>query len=457
MYLLQISLPPLQVMATNIIQSSDGHYLVSKVPFAFFTYDINQTHMLSWGFRGHPQFAAESALALSTALVDSGLLLESKLKLCREEDECTTRAVKLAFKMKARFVGENGLLIFSYHGPAATCGPVHSLVSSNYTPESPATHITSATILEWLEEVEVKPKQILCFLDCPFASQIASTLLTTEVEKLCVLCANTPVNSSLLTTTLRHTMFTYFAVWAFKKCTKSPEPDQQVQRLIYVKDIGNKIEECCAALNSLCISENSASSSSPSVMSFHVQVMPLLQRFDDNRIGEDMIDGEVDEDDDMVDGEVDEGDDMIDGEVAIARFSFLHQHYRAVKKKHRLCDKGHEWLKHLKDDNSPLHVLRRNDILHSEVTDTVLRLVLYSLAIIQDSSIKRSVGKANTFITLYLQAAGIVEHVASMELTANGKQFELMFEAYCLALEQRKVSDSEVSDLARKVRLAISD
>ena len=451
-------------MATSIFQSSDGCYLVSKLPFSFLTYDINHTHMLSWGFRGHPQFAAEGALALSTALVDSGLLLRDKVRVCREEEECTTEAVKLAFKMKARFVGENGLLIFSYHGPAATCGSAPSLVSSNYKPDSPATHITSATILKWLEEVEVKPKQILCFLDCPSASQIASTLVPMQVEKLCVLCANTPVNSPLLATTLRHTMFTYFAVWAFNKCTKSPE--QQVQRLIYVKDIGNKIEECCTALNSLCVSENSANSCSPSVMSFHVQVLPLLQRFDDNR-GEDMIDGEVDEEDhdgevdeedDMIDGEVDEEDDMIDGEAAIARFNFLHQHYRGVKKKHRLCDKGHEWLKYLKGDGSPLHILCKNDVLLcSEVIDTVLRLVLYSLALIQDSSIKRSVGKANTFITLYLQAVGIVEHVASMELTASGKQFDLMFEAYCLALKHRKVNDSKVRDLAKKVRLAISD
>lgn len=433
-------------MATSITQDSDGHYLlVSKLPLSYLTYDITQTHMLSCGFRGHSQLAAEGASALSMALVDSGLLLKDKLRLCTEEDECTTEAVKLAFKMKARFVGENGLLIFSYHGPAATCGSGHSLVSSNYKPDLPATHITSATILEWLEDVEVKPKQILCLLDCPFASKIASTLLTTHVEKLCVFCAHSPVNCSLLATTLRHTIFTYFAVWAFKRCKKSPE--QQALRLIYIKDIGDKIMEWCTALNSLCISENLASSSAPSVMSFHVQVLPLLQRFDDNRDGQDMIDGEVDE-----------GDDMVDGEVAIARFRFLQQHYRAVKKKHRLCDKGHEWLKYLKGDSSPLHILHKNDILvHSEVIDTVLRLVLYSLALIQDSSIKNSVGEANTFITLYMEAAGIVEHVSSMELTAGANQFELMFEAYCLALKQRKVNISKVSATGEKVRLAINN
>lgn len=435
-------------MTTSIIQGSNGHYFfTSNLPLSSLTYDITQSYMLSCGFRGHQgaPFAASDAAALSAALVGCGLLQQERLRLCRDVGECTTEVIKSAFKAKARCVGKNGVFLFSYHGPAVVCDSGHTLVSSNYRPDCPATHITSATILEWLDELESKPRQILCFLDCPFASEIGKPLvgpLMTCIEKVCVFCANTPTQSSPLTTSLQHSVFTYFAVWAFTTCTKTPE--LPVQRLIYIKDVGDKITECCTALNFLCVSETQDSSSAPAVMSVRQQPLHPLQRFDDDRKGQDMTDGEMTE-----------GEDMVDGSVA--RFSFLQKYYgyRGIKKhKPKLCDQGFRWLQYLKlDDASPLHALHNYKLLtRSEMIHTILRLLLYSLALIQESNASQSTGEPNTLIVLYLQAAGVIEHVAGTEVGDSADQFELSFEAYCHALKQRQVNLSKVNTLAKKVQ-----
>ena len=436
-------------MATNFIQGSDGHYfLASNLTLSSFTYDISHTHMLSCGFRGHKEapFAASDVSYLSAALVESGLLQSQNLRLCREDGECTSEVLRSAFRAKAQRVGENGAFLFSYHGPAVACGTSYSLVSSNFRAHLPDTHITGATILQWVAGLEVKPRQILCFLDCPFASEIATILTgpptTTHIEKLCVFCANTPSHSPFLTTPLQHSMFTYFAAWAFKTHTKRPE--LPVQRLIYVKDIGRKIKECCSALNFLCVSETQ-DTSTPAVLS--VQLQPLLLRFVDDRNGHDMIDGETDE-------EEEEGEDLVDGEVA--RFTFLEKHYRArgIKTKPKLCDLGHRWLQGLKHcDASSLHVLHRHGVLTcEEMRLSVLRLLLYSLALIQASSLRKSVEEPNFLIMLFVQVMGVIEHVASSAVVVGVQQFEPAFEAYCHALKHRQASLTRVCELAGKVK-----
>ena len=425
-------------MSTKIFLGSEGHYLLaSNLPLSHLTYDVTQSHMLSCGFSGHKNapFAGSDAGALSSVLVERGLVEQDKVRLCSDEVECTTEAMKSAFKTKAGSVGENGVLLFAYHGPAIASDSAPSLASSNYNPDTAATHITSATILKWLEELgPMKPKQMLFFLDCQLASEIAAPLVDSPplagIEKICVFCANTPAHSPLLSASLQQSAFTYFAVWAFTECAQTPE--QPVQRLIYIKDIGDKIKACCVALNSLCVSEITA----PAVVSMRVKPMRvLLERSDDDRFGE-------------------IGEDETDG-AEFARFSFLQKYYRSgIKNKLKMCELGHEWLQYLKhNEDSPLLVLRGLDLLsRSEMLITLLRVVLYRLALVQESRMQNSTKDPNTLVVLYMQAASVIEHVARAEVGTTVDQFLLAVDAYCLALQQQHLKSSKIRDFAEKVK-----
>ena len=430
-------------MTTKIFLGSEGHYLLaSNLPLSHLTYDITQSHMLTCGFSGHKDapFAASDAAALSSVLVERGLVEQDKVRLCSDEVECTTEAMKSAFKTKAGSIGENGVLVFAYHGPAVASDSAPSLVSSNYSADTAATHITSATILKWLEELgSMKPRQILLFLDCQLASEIAAPLVDSPplagIEKMCVFCANTPAHSSLLSASLQHSAFTYFAVWAFTKCT--PMPEQSVQRLMYIKDIGDKIRACCVALNSLCVSEIQSNATAPAVVSVRVEPMrvALLQRSDDDRFGE-------------------IGEDETDV-PEFARFSFLQKYYRTGRKnKLKMCELGHEWLQYLKhNEDSPLLAFRDLHLLsRSEMLTTLLRVVLYRLALVQESRMQKSTEDPNTLVVLYLQAASVIEHVARAEVGATVEQFLLAVDAYCLALQQQHLKSSKIRDFAKKVK-----
>ena len=428
-------------------QGSDGHYkLAFNRPLSNMTYAITQTHMLSYGHRDQQDMphAARDAEVLSSTLIDRGLVQQANLRLCRDKRECTTEAVRSAFKAVARCVGDKGTFIFAYHGPAVPCGSSPSLVPSDYRPDSAGTHITATTIRQWLNELDTnRPKQVLFFLDCQFASEIAEPLTGSlpviGVERFCVFCANPSAYISPLTITLDHSMFTYFAMWAIKKYV--PQPGQQVQRLINITAISEGIKECCMALNQLCVHESQDTACAPAVLSVVVQPLHLLlQRFEDERTaGQDVQDGE----------------DTTDGPT-LARHSFLEKHYQTGwwKSKMNMCDLGHRWLQYLRyNDASPLHVLRKHKLLsNSELLTTAHRLVLYSLALIQESSGQSSIGDPNTLIMLYMLAAGVIEHVATTDLVASAEQFQLSFEAYCLALDFKKINSSQVCKLAKKVK-----
>lgn len=446
-------------MSTQIFQGSDGHYLLAfNCPLSHMTYDITQSHMVSWGFNGHQDrpFATSDAEAVSNALVEGGLIQQSNLKMCVSERECTTDAIKSTFKSKAGRIGENGVFIFAYHGPTTTTAvhdSIPSLISSDYVASSITTHVTATTILSWLEQLGSKiPKQVLVFLDCDLASEIAKPLtvpLTLNgIEKFCVFCSNTPANTSQLTTTLQCSIFTYFAVWAIKKCTPIPNPDQMIQRLIYINDISDKIKECCVSLNSLCVSERQDVVTVPTVTSVKVQPLCLLQRYDDIRddgVGIDMVDGVEEQEDDMTDGTI------------VARFNFLEKFYQFGKKKQKsskLCDTVYQWLQYLRHgDTSPLHILQRYGFLTSNIMLlTLFRLLMYSLVLIQEFNEQNSTADPNTFIMIYVQAASVLEHVATTEVGVSYDHFQQAYEAYCLALELKKVSSSKISELAKKVK-----
>ena len=412
----------------EIVQGSDGHYFLAfNKHLSHLTFDLSQSFMLSCGCRGH-QFCAADAETLSSALVDSGLLLRPQLRLCCRQEECSTAAIQSVFKTQATRVGGNGLFIFAYHGSEPlSCTTIHS----------------------WLQALSPHPpKQIVFFLDCPSATETAKSLtnpvsLVSGVEKFCIFCANAQPCSSQLTSTLGHSLFSYFTSQAIRKCT--PTPNQPSQRLLYISDISSLIKEFCRAVSSLCLPESD--SSGPAVKAVRTQPLRLMQRCQDDTVwdGEDMIDGQEEE----------EGEEEVDGST-VARFSFVEKFYRTGRKKQRpkLCEMAHRWLEYLKHgETSPLHILCKHELLSaSEMLTSVLRLLIYSLALIQESSEHRSTGDPNTLIVVYVQAVGLLEHVAATDLPATADQFELSCEAYCLALDQRKVNSSRVRELAKKVK-----
>lgn len=433
-------------MANKIVQGSDGHYLLaSHLTPSCLTYDMNHTHMLSYGFNGlqDAPFAADDAHLLAKALTKSSLVEKGRVEVCTGKEQCTSKAMRSAFRSKVRSTctGENGLFIFAYHGPAVVCSSGWSLIPSNFDLATPSTHITAAVILQWLEELEVKPRKVVFFLDCQFAREFASILtsdpIIADLEAMCAFCANSPPDTPLLTSSLQHSTFTYFTAWVFERISR--KPTQSVKRIIAVKDISESVKQCCSAITALCVT---AASSSPDVVS--VQVQPFILRFQDIRNGHDMIDGEASE-----------GEDETDGSVG--RFAFIEKHYSVSSKKQkpRLSDQSYGWLNWLKlSCTSPLHVLHRHEALtDSEVLLTVLRLLLYSAAMIQSNidTARQSIGEPNFLIMLFVQVVGVIEHVTGEEVMADAEQFEHSLEAYYHALKLRQVKDSEISKLAKKI------
>ena len=433
-------------MANRIVQGSDGHYfLASHLTPSCLTYDINHTHMLSYGFDGLPNapFAAVDAALLAEALTESSLVEKRRVEVCTRKEQCTSEAIRSAFRSKVRSTctGENGLFIFAYHGPAVVCSNGWSLVPSNFDLATPSTHITAAVILQWLEELDVKPRKVLFFLDCQFAREIANVLtsdpIIAELGAMCAFCANSPLDTPLLTSSLQHSVFSYFTAWVFEKISR--EPTQSVKRIIAVKDASEIVKDCCSAITSLCVT---ATSSSPEVVS--VQVQPFILRAQDTRNGHDMIDGEAGE-----------GEDETDGSVG--RFTFIEKHYsdRSKKQKPRLSDQSYGWLNWLKHSStSPLRILHRHGALtNSEVQLTVLRLLLYSTAMIQSNidTARQSIGEPNFLIMLYMEVVAAIEHVTGREVRADAGQFEHSVEAYHHALRLRQVKDSEISKLEKKI------
>ena len=214
-------------------------------------------------------------------------------------------------------------------------------------------------------------------------------------------------------------------------------PQQPVQRLICVKDISDKIRSCCVALNSLCVSDHEAQSNSaaPAVASLRVQPLQLLQRFEDEGFGE-------------------VGEDETDGSN-LARFRFLQKHYRTRRKNEpQMCEVGLQWLQYLKHNHaSPLWFFRDLNLLsHDKMLLTLLRVLLYRLALVQESHVQHSTEDANTLIMLYLQAASTVEHMAGKEVGADMGQFLLAVDAYYLALQQQRLKSSKIRDLVDKVK-----
>ena len=423
-------------MAAHIVEGSDGHYLLATCrELSHIAFDISHSFMLSCAAKDS-QSSAGSARLLSTALLEAGLVQRPQMRLT--VDDCSPEAVGSVFKSQARRVGENGLFVFAYHGPAVPAG----------------------TLLSWLHSLQ-PPRHIIFFLDFPSATQVAKLItspvsLMDGVEKLCVFCAGAhPLTSQLARPPLAHSLFSHFTATAITSCT--PSPTHPSHRIIYISDISRCLRECSTAMTSLCLPEAQQLCRGPEaqqlcrgpeVVSVQTQPLILLQRHHDQRfgtVGEDTIDG-VDE----TDGE---GEEETDG--CVARFSFLEKFYKRSwrKEQPKLCDLAHGWLADLKhSSNSPLLVLYRHGLLSTgEMLSALLRLLVFSLAVLQESGRPGSSADPNTLIVVYLQAAGLLEHISSSEIAATAGQFQAQCEAYCLALQQTGVNTAQIRKMAKKV------
>ena len=356
-------------------------------------------------------------------------------------EQCTRDAICSSFRSKALRTLEKGLFIFAYHGLTVETSEGWSLVSSNFDLESPATYITASTILQWIVETSVRPKKLLFFLDCPFASKIANTLvsssLVADMESMCVFCANSPPGSTVVTHFLSHSLFSFFMAMMLRRNQRPPT--NSTMRLIPIKSVSSALKDCCSAATSLCVTADKDGSSQPEVVT--VQVRSLILREEGYKNGKDETDG-------LTSG----GSEEVD----FGRFDFIETYYNIKsKRKPQLVESAYTWLSALKTSpTSPLHTLHRHGALtDNEVELLVLRLVLYSTAMIQsnDAESRHTIEYANFLIILYVLVAGTVEHVTGREVRDTPEQFSLAVEGYYLSLQHRHAKQSRVRDLARKI------
>ena len=449
-------------MANKIVQGSDGHYLLaSHIIPSCLTYDISCTHMLSlsppdphtipgpftppeiFPVPHTPPHSTEDASFLVNALIECNLVERAKVRASVKPEQCTRDAISSSFRSKALNTLENGLLIFAYHGLAVETAEGWSLVSSNFDLTSPATHITATIILKWIAETSVRPKKLLFFLDCPFASEIANTLvnssLVADMESMCVFCANSPPGTTLVTHFLSRSLFSFFMAMMLRRNQRPPT--NSTMRLIPIERVSVALKDCCSAVTSLCVTAGKDGSSQPEVVT--VQVHSLVLRGEGYKNGEDDTNG-------MTSG----GSEEVDG--AVGRFDFIEKYYNMKsKQKSQLVESAYAWLNALKTSpTSPLHILHRHGALtDNEVELLVLRLVLYSTAMIQsnDAGTRLTIEEANFLIVLYVRVVGTVEHVTGREVRGTPEQFSLAVEGYYLSLQHRHARESKVRDLARKI------
>ena len=163
---------------------------VSNNPPEVISYEPQQSCVIAFGIdhsvasrSSHmSSTAAKDAEHIVSSFVACKVVPESNVQLLTtltDHDCCTSGGIQHAFNECAQKVGQEGMLVFIYSGSGVKTNDNNcSLYSLDFNKDNANTHITSNTLLQWLAELQNKPKHVFFILDCSFAGKIASELTT---------------------------------------------------------------------------------------------------------------------------------------------------------------------------------------------------------------------------------------------------------------------------------------
>ena len=409
------------------------------------SYEPQQSHVIAFGIDCTSDVASCGSHTSSTAAKDTEYIVSSfvacevvpksnvqLLTTLTDHDRCTSGGIQHAFKECARKVGREGMLVFIYNGSGVKTDDSNcSLYSLDFNKDDTNTHITSKTLLQWLAELQSKPKHILFILDCAFAGKLASELTTftnfehTDVpQELSVLSASSRSELAFVSNTLGHSIFSYFVSWAFCNTRFTPG-------LIPMSKMFEKIKTCTSALSSLVLTYDPSTKVlksnmiDPEMKRLKKKKLPIF-RYVDQALAED--------DEDMTD-------------APVGRFEYLTKHFKRRGKRVSLHEKAMEWLEVVQNYLAQLH---EKEIMHSEVLLTAFCSIMLSLANIQVGVDRNSISDPNLFIVAFLSVAGAVDAVNDKaEITVDC--FRHSWESYHQVFVENGIQDKKLRELLDNV------
>ena len=441
---------------------------VSNNPPEVILYEPQQSYVIAFGIDHSvasrslhtSSTAAKDAEHIVSSFVACEVVPESNVQLVTtltDHDRCTSGGIRHAFKECAQKVGREGMLVFIYNGSGVKTNDNNcSLYSLDFNEDDANTHITSKTLLQWLAELQNKPKHILFILDCAFAGKIASELTTftkfecTDVpQELSILTARNGSELAFVINTLDHSIFSYFVSWAFHSTPFTPG-------LIPMSKMFEKIRTCTSALSSLVVTYDTSTKVLTSNM-----IDPEMKHLKKRSVY--LVDQVRNEDSGnhaanlpvlTVQALAEDGEDMTDAPVG--RFEYLTKHFNQSRRSRRarpisLHEKAMVWLEIVKDSpQGPLAQLHANKVLHSEVLLTAFCSMMFSLASTQVAVANKSVSDPNLFIFAFFEVTAAVETI-NCEAKTTVDYFRHSWQFYHQVLVENHIRDRKLRELLNRV------
>lgn len=387
--------------------------------------------------------AHDGAAHIANAITSSAMIPSSNAQVYStpsDYDQCTASKMEQAFKQSISKVSENGLFVMAFSGSAVELNSgskKHCICPSDFNVDDPSTHVDIAQWLSCLSKDAVRPKHLLIVLDCAFAGEISSQITnlkdaSRESQGIIVLAGQNGKVTSLALDTLGHSTFSYFLAHFLRDVKFTPG-------LLPLRKIYSKVGEVCTAMSSLVVTYDPQKKTlkqnivypSASVVTRRT-LSPRLQW--------------------MLHGGSDEPDQ------AIARFEFIAKHYIYDRKKKppRLHGKTEAWLEGVReiDENlGPLVQLHRNGVLTSEVLQTVVASIMFSIASIEVAERKDTIADPNFFIFAYLLTHEAVDQIEPETLHQGVDTFRKAFGLYLQAVRENGLTEKKLQELLRSVEI----
>lgn len=348
----------------------------------------------------------------------------------RSPGNCTFEGIRRSFLETASKVDTNGILIFSFTGHGLKIGERKfglAPVDFNYRSE---TFITADVLINWLHFSRFQGQYVLFIFDCCFAGGISEQMVLSSVEAdlpipgLFVFTSCTAFESSLVVTSLGHSIFNYFLSFSLFNSY-----DSQNGRLA-IKNVFENCDLYCIAFSSLLVSYDSNlqllkwNMMQPEFKYF--QLTPYLQSLFEES-----------------DEEVDAGEP--------GRFAFALKYYNFAKKSIVIIpDKCQGWLEVVSGTDGPLATLVKADLLEGALLSAAIGSMMYSMASIFVACGQPDISNRNVFMVAFIHVIAAIDRVLQ-GVAVTGRDMKLSIEYYFSVLEKHKIKSGELKKLYNSV------
>lgn len=349
-------------------------------------------------------------------------------------DCCTFDGMRDSFMRSASQVDTNGLFVFSFsgHGLKGVRNDQWGLAPADFDCTIKKL-ITGSVIIDWLHHVRFQGRYALLILDCCFAGGIAEQIVLNTVQAdisipgLFVLTSCTAHESSLVVTTLGHSVFNYALGNSLYNNTIA-----QNGRLP-IKEVYENCEKCCVALSSLLIAYDQKTKA--------LKWKTMQPEFKGYRLNA------------FVQSLLDESDsDQTD--LGIGRFEFILKYYQFKSKGGKsvvIPDKCQAWLEIVSQPTGPLEELKALDLLDGNLLKSVVASMVYSMASFFVACNLPEIATRNAFIVAFLHVTAAIDSVhRAVELSLHDMVEGLQY--YSHVLTKHKIKSKELSKLYNAIR-----